>query len=129
MLRPGSNQMTGPVIASGLRSGDHLALTAEPAAGSNRPTAPMMLYVVLERGRARFNRGCPSGPAPFVVGVTGRHYGLSLRRQPVKYMLIHCIDESAERARRPEDLREGAPSIESWLAEMEGRVCSCTVTG
>ncbi len=47
MLRPGSNQMTGPVIASGLRSGDHLALTAEPAAGSNRPNAPMMLYVVL----------------------------------------------------------------------------------
>ena len=47
MLRPGSNQMTGPVIASGLRSGDHLALTAEPAGGSNRPTAPMMLDVVL----------------------------------------------------------------------------------
>ena len=47
MLRPGSNQMTGPVIASGLRSGDHLALTAEPAGGSNRPNAPMMLYVVL----------------------------------------------------------------------------------
>ncbi len=47
MLRPGSNQMTGPVIASGLRSGDHLALTAEPAGGSNRPTTPMMLDVVL----------------------------------------------------------------------------------
>ena len=47
MLRPGSNQMTGPVIASGLRSGDHLALTAEPAGGSNHPTAPMMLDVVL----------------------------------------------------------------------------------
>jgi anti-sigma-K factor RskA len=47
MFRPGSNQMTGPVIASGLRSGDHLALTAEPAGGSNHPTAPMMLDVVL----------------------------------------------------------------------------------
>ncbi len=47
MLRPGSNQMTGPVIASGLRSGDQLALTAEPAGGSNRPTTPMMLDVVL----------------------------------------------------------------------------------
>src|SRR5271166_6923843 len=35
-------------------------------------------------------------------------------------MLIHCIDESAERARRPED-RAGVPSIESWLTEMEGR--------
>ena len=39
MLRPGSNQMTGPVIASGLRSGDQLALTAEPAGGSDRPPA------------------------------------------------------------------------------------------
>jgi len=47
MLRPGSNQMTGPVIASGLRSGDQLALTAEPAGGSNRPTTPMMLDVVV----------------------------------------------------------------------------------
>ena len=39
----------------------------------------------------------------------------------MKYMLIHCIDESAERNRRPEDLQPGAPSIESWLDEMEGR--------
>jgi len=42
-----SDHMTGPVIASGLRSGDHLALTAGPAGGSSRPTAPMMLDVVL----------------------------------------------------------------------------------
>ncbi len=48
MLRPGSNDMTGPVIASGLRSGDHLALTAEPAGGTSHPTAPMMLDVVLD---------------------------------------------------------------------------------
>jgi hypothetical protein len=38
----------------------------------------------------------------------------------VKYMLIHCIDESRERdpnaPRGPE-----VPSIESWLDEMEGR--------
>ena len=47
MIRPGSDHMTGPVIASGLRAGDHLALTAEPAGGSSRPTAPMMLDVVL----------------------------------------------------------------------------------
>jgi hypothetical protein len=38
----------------------------------------------------------------------------------VKYMLIHCIDESAERPRQPgED--DGKPAIEDWLAEMEGR--------
>jgi anti-sigma-K factor RskA len=47
MLPQVSNHMTGPVIASGLRSGDHLALTAEPAGGSSRPTAPMMVDVVL----------------------------------------------------------------------------------
>jgi anti-sigma-K factor RskA len=43
MLPAGSHGMTGPVIASGLRSGDHLALTAEPADGSARPDTPMML--------------------------------------------------------------------------------------
>ena len=47
MLRPGRHDMIGPVIASGLKAGDHLALTAEPAGGSARPTAPMMLDVVL----------------------------------------------------------------------------------
>jgi anti-sigma-K factor RskA len=39
--------MTGPVIASGLRQGDHLALTAEPAGGGTRPTAPMVLDIAL----------------------------------------------------------------------------------
>ena len=43
MLPPVRHDMTGPVIASGLRPGDHLALTAEPAGGAPRPTAPMML--------------------------------------------------------------------------------------
>jgi anti-sigma-K factor RskA len=47
MLPPGRHDMTGPVIASGLQAGDHLALTAEPAGGAARPTAPMMLDVLL----------------------------------------------------------------------------------
>jgi anti-sigma-K factor RskA len=47
MLPPGRHDMTGPVIASGLRPGDHLALAAEPAAGASRPTTPMMLDVAL----------------------------------------------------------------------------------
>ena len=51
MLPPARHGMTGPVVASGLRPGDHLALTAEPAAGAahpaERPTTPMMLDVVL----------------------------------------------------------------------------------
>ena len=47
MLPAGSHGMTGPVIASGLRQGDHLALTAEPAGGTAHPTAPMMLDVDL----------------------------------------------------------------------------------
>jgi anti-sigma factor RsiW len=42
-----SSKMTGPVVASGLRAGDHLALTAEPAGGTARPTTPMMLDVAL----------------------------------------------------------------------------------
>ena len=47
MLVPGRHDMTGPVIASGLKAGDHLALTAEPAGGVPRPTTPMMLDVLL----------------------------------------------------------------------------------
>jgi anti-sigma-K factor RskA len=47
MLAIGNHDMTGPVIASGLRQGDHLALTAEPAGGTSQPTAPMMLDVAL----------------------------------------------------------------------------------
>ena len=39
----------------------------------------------------------------------------------MKYMLIHCIDEDAERSRRLQDRQPEAPSIESWLGEMEGR--------
>ena len=47
MLPADGHGMAGPVIASGLRQGDHLALTAEPAGGTARPTAPMMLDVTL----------------------------------------------------------------------------------
>jgi anti-sigma-K factor RskA len=47
MLAAGRRGTMGPVIASGLRPGDHLVLTAEPARGSSRPDRPMMLDVVL----------------------------------------------------------------------------------
>lgn len=47
MLTQVNGHMVGPVIASGLRSGDHLALTAEPASGSSRPDTPMMIDVTL----------------------------------------------------------------------------------
>jgi anti-sigma-K factor RskA len=47
MLPKVNDHMTGPVIASGLRSGDHLVLTAEPAGGGSRPNVPMMLDVDL----------------------------------------------------------------------------------
>ena len=47
MLPPARHGMTGPVVASGLRPGDHLALTAEPASGAGHPTTSMMLDVVL----------------------------------------------------------------------------------
>lgn len=47
MLPPARQDMTGPVVASGLRPGDHLALTAEPAAGASRPTTPMMVDLIL----------------------------------------------------------------------------------
>jgi hypothetical protein len=39
----------------------------------------------------------------------------------MKYMLIHCIDEAAERSGDPGRRVPAAPSIESWLFEMEGR--------
>ena len=47
MLSGGSNGVTGPVVASGLRAGAHLALTEEPGGGSAQPTTPMMLDVAL----------------------------------------------------------------------------------
>ena len=47
MLPTGSHDMTGPVVASGLRQGDHLALTDEPVGGSAHPTTSMMFDVAL----------------------------------------------------------------------------------
>jgi len=51
MLPPARHDMTGPVVASGLRSGDHLVLTAESASGparpAGRPSGSMMLDIVL----------------------------------------------------------------------------------
>ncbi|MGD0242828.1 MAG: anti-sigma factor [Streptosporangiaceae bacterium] len=47
MLPSARHGMAGPVVASGLRPGDHLVLTAEPAGGASHPTTPMMLDVVL----------------------------------------------------------------------------------
>ncbi len=41
--------MTGPVIVTGLRSGDKVGVTAEPAAGTRRPTTPVILVVDLSR--------------------------------------------------------------------------------
>jgi hypothetical protein len=42
-----SHGMTGPVIARGLRRGDHLGLSVEPVTGSRRPTTPMILVLTL----------------------------------------------------------------------------------
>jgi hypothetical protein len=42
-----SHGMSGPVVASGLRPGDRLGLSVEPATGSRRPTSPMILVLVL----------------------------------------------------------------------------------
>jgi anti-sigma-K factor RskA len=58
LMRPGRDQpaaklpaprhgMTGPVLASGLRPGDHLGLTIEPAGGSLHLTTPAILQVAL----------------------------------------------------------------------------------
>ncbi len=47
LLPAARHGMAGPVVASGLRPGDHLVLTAEPSASASRPTTPMMLDVVL----------------------------------------------------------------------------------
>lgn len=47
-MLPGARQgVTGLVLATGLRPGDHLALTVEPARGSARPTTPVLLQVAL----------------------------------------------------------------------------------
>jgi anti-sigma-K factor RskA len=47
MIPAGRHGMAGPVVASGLRPGDHLVLTAEPSGGASRPATPMMFDVIL----------------------------------------------------------------------------------
>jgi hypothetical protein len=39
----------------------------------------------------------------------------------MRYMLIHCIDEDAERAGYPQDRIDEMPSFASWLEEMQRR--------
>jgi hypothetical protein len=47
MLPGPRDGMTGPVLASGLQSGDRLGLTIEPAGGSPHPTAPVIALIAL----------------------------------------------------------------------------------
>ena len=47
MLPDPRQGMTGPVLASGLQPGDRLALTIEPAGGSEHPTSPVILQLAL----------------------------------------------------------------------------------
>jgi len=42
-----SHGMSGPVVATGVRPGDRLGLSVEPAVGSRRPTSPMILVLAL----------------------------------------------------------------------------------
>ncbi len=39
--------MTGPVITPGLKPGDRLGLSVEPASGSRQPTSAMIMVVTL----------------------------------------------------------------------------------
>jgi anti-sigma factor RsiW len=47
MLPPEHDGMSGPMVVSGLRAGDQVALTVEPAAGSRQPTGPPIVLVGL----------------------------------------------------------------------------------
>jgi anti-sigma factor RsiW len=47
MLPPPRHGMTGPVLASGLKSGQRLGLTIEPAGGSPHPTTQTILQIAL----------------------------------------------------------------------------------
>ena len=47
MLPPPHAGVTAPVIVSGLRSGDTVAVTVEPAAGARNPTSPMVVHLAL----------------------------------------------------------------------------------
>ena len=45
MITAGMGTMTGPAIVSGMRPGDMIALTIEPASGSPHPTSPPLLLI------------------------------------------------------------------------------------
>jgi anti-sigma-K factor RskA len=47
MLPAPRDGMTPPMIVTGLRAGDQVAVTVEPASGSRQPTTPMVLTVAL----------------------------------------------------------------------------------
>jgi anti-sigma-K factor RskA len=47
MLPQPRHGMTGPVLASGLKPGERLGLTIEPAGGSRHPTTPAILQIAL----------------------------------------------------------------------------------
>jgi anti-sigma-K factor RskA len=44
---PGRGKMVGPMVVSGLSAGDSVRLTVEPASGSQRPTAPPIVVIIL----------------------------------------------------------------------------------
>ena len=43
----GGGKMVGPMVVSGLASGDRVGLTVEPAGGSPQPTTPLVVVIVL----------------------------------------------------------------------------------
>jgi anti-sigma-K factor RskA len=45
----GGGKMAGPMVVSGLSSGDSVGLTVEPASGSPHPTSPPVVLIVLTR--------------------------------------------------------------------------------
>ncbi|HEY2442144.1 MAG TPA: anti-sigma factor [Streptosporangiaceae bacterium] len=47
MLPGASSGMTGPALASGVRTGERIGLSVEPAAGSPHPTSAMLLVLAL----------------------------------------------------------------------------------
>jgi len=101
-----SATMTGPVIASGLRPGDHLALTAEPAGGTARPTTPMMLDVALLRLSITLSitvrRGLAAGCVP---GARGSHAAAISRAR------TYAISEATTTPNRPWLLLSRAAAI------------------
>jgi anti-sigma-K factor RskA len=43
----GSGKMAGPMVVSGLSSGDRVGMTVEPAGGAPHPTTPLVVVIVL----------------------------------------------------------------------------------